>query len=198
MDEKQRLKLDEMLKANDVEDQTDKIRELKHSRMIKADVETMIRFKQRYARLKQTNYKQYEQMMDRQCVFLFQNYTDIYNKLRKDELNLQILAKFISVLERIENGEIDQHEGSYHVGQLLKELYIDSALKKSEKIDAKNAKIDSESEKKNKETDSQSFLERVQGFTIGKLIKIIVCYLVLIIPNNINAYKQKNLLWVKR
>ena len=148
MDEKQRLKLDEMLKANDVEDQTDKIRELKHSRMIKADVETMIRFKQRYARLKQTNYKQYEQMMDRQCTFLFQNYTDIYNKLRKDELNLQILAKFISVLERIENGEIDQHEGSYHVGQLLKELYIDSALKKSEKMDAKNAKNDAETKKK--------------------------------------------------
>ena len=148
MDEQNRLKLNEMLKANDVEDQTDRIRELKHSRMIKADVETMIRFKQRYTRLKETNYKQYETMMSNQCNFIFKNYTDIYNKLRKDELNLQILAKFISVLERIENGEIDQHEGSYLVGQLLKELYIDSALKKSEKLDSKNAKIDAEGKKK--------------------------------------------------
>ena len=110
MDEQNRLKLNEMLKANDVEDQTDRIRELKHSRMIKADVETMIRFKQRYTRLKQTNYKQYETMMCNQCNFIFKNYTDIYNKLRKDELNLQILAKFISVLERIENGQ----EGSFN------------------------------------------------------------------------------------
>ena len=35
MNDQQRLKLNEMLKANDVEDQTDKIRELKHSKRIK-------------------------------------------------------------------------------------------------------------------------------------------------------------------
>ena len=64
----------------------------------------------------------------------------------KDELDLTILAKFISVLERIEDGEIDQHEGSYLVGKLLKELYIDSALKKSEALDEKNAKLDKQKE----------------------------------------------------
>ena len=59
---------------------------------------------------------------------------------------LTILAKFISLLERIEDGEIDQHEGSYLVGKLLKELYIDSALKKSEALDEKNAKLDKQKE----------------------------------------------------
>ena len=34
-----------------------------------------------------------------------------------------------------ENGELDQHEGSFIVGKILKEIYIDSALKKAEKID---------------------------------------------------------------
>ena len=146
MDDQQRLKLNEMLKANDVEDQTSRIRELKHSRKIKEDVETMQRFKVKYQRLRQTNYNQYDQMMTNQCNFLFTNYTDIFNKLRKDELDLTILAKFISVLERIEDGEIDQHEGSYLVGKLLKELYIDSALKKSEALDEKNAKLDKQKE----------------------------------------------------
>lgn len=144
MNDQQRLKLNEMLKANDVEDQTDKIRDLQHSRKIKEDVQVMQRMKQKYQRLKQTNLSQYEQMLSNQCNFLFTNYTDIFNKLKKDELDLTILTKFISVLERIENKEIDQHEGSYLVGQLLKELYIDSALKKSETLDKKNAKLDQE------------------------------------------------------
>jgi hypothetical protein len=41
----------------------------------------------------------------------------------------------LNVLERIENGELDQHEGSFIVGTILKELYIDSALKRGEKLD---------------------------------------------------------------
>ena len=40
-------------------------------------------------------------------------------------------------LEQIEQGKIDQHEASVKVGTHLKELYIDSALKKAEKNDAK-------------------------------------------------------------
>ena len=46
-----------------------------------------------------------------------------------------IFNKFLDVLKRIEDGELDQHEGSFMVGTLLKELYIDSAIKKSEKLD---------------------------------------------------------------
>jgi hypothetical protein len=72
------------------------------------------------------------------CSFLFTYYTDIYNKIRKDEIDLIILFKFLGVLERIEKGELDQHEGSFLVGTLLKELYIDSALKRANKLDKLN------------------------------------------------------------
>jgi hypothetical protein len=71
-----------------------------------------------------------------QCQFLFNYYTDIYNKIKKDEIDLRILNQFLNVLRRIEDGELDQHEGSFVVGKLLKELYIDSALKKADKINA--------------------------------------------------------------
>ena len=135
MDDQQRLKLNEMIKANDVEDQTGKIRKLKHSKKIKEDIEVLQRLKLRYQRLRQTNSAQYEQILSKQCNFLFTNYTDIFNKLKKDELDLTILAKFITVLEKIENSEIDQHEGSYKVGTLLKQIYIDSALSESSKRD---------------------------------------------------------------
>ena len=50
----------------------------------------------------------------------------------------------IQVLEKIELGKIDQHEGSFMVGDILKKLYIDSALKKEAKTEKnkKNKKVE--------------------------------------------------------
>jgi len=45
------------------------------------------------------------------------------------------MHKFIGILRNIELGEIDQHEGAYMVGKYLKEIYIDSAMKRGEKLD---------------------------------------------------------------
>jgi hypothetical protein len=49
-------------------------------------------------------------------------------------IDLGILNQFLNVLRRIEDGELDQHEGSFVVGTLLKELYVDSALRKADKL----------------------------------------------------------------
>ena len=38
------------------------------------------------------------------------------------------------MLEKIEDGEMDQHEGSFEVGTILKKIYVDSALKKADKL----------------------------------------------------------------
>ena len=43
--------------------------------------------------------------------------------------------QFLDVLREIEDGKLDQHEGSFKVGTILKEMYVDSALKKIEKIE---------------------------------------------------------------
>jgi hypothetical protein len=69
------------------------------------------------------------------CTFLFNNYTDIFNKVKKDEIDLSILGRLLGVLKLIEDGKVGQHEASVEVGKLLKQIYIDSALKKSEKLD---------------------------------------------------------------
>ena len=55
-------------------------------------------------------------------------YTDIYNKVKKEELDLATLEKMLNVLGRIETGELDQHSGAHEVGKLLKKMYIDAAL----------------------------------------------------------------------
>jgi hypothetical protein len=132
MDDKQRLQLQNMIKTNNVEDQTDFIRNLKHSQIIRNDVNNMILIK---AKFRGDDTKIHEECVG-ECNFLFTYYTDIYNKIRKDEIDIGILNKFLDVLKRIEDGELDQHEGSFLVGSILKELYVDSALKKADKLNA--------------------------------------------------------------
>jgi len=67
----------------------------------------------------------------------------LYNKIKNDNLDLKILERFLNILKKIEDGELDQHEGSYLVGKHLKEMYVDSALKTKAKIEAqdRNRKI---------------------------------------------------------
>jgi hypothetical protein len=140
MDDNERLNLQRMINANDVEDCTESIRNKKHSVKIRDDVTKMVNLKQKYPRLSKTNPEQFDSMLVSQCNFLFTNYTDIFNKVKKDEIDLKILWDFLNVLESIEEGKIDQHEGAFQVGKLLKSIYIDSALRKAEKLDKKTGK----------------------------------------------------------
>jgi hypothetical protein len=130
MDDKARLQLQKMIKANNVEDQTELIRELKHSHLLQNDINNLIMLKAKY----RNNQDKVNEEGMTECGFLFTYYTDIYNKIRKDEIDLKILNQFLNVLRRIEDGELDQHEGSFVVGTLLKEMYVDSALRKAAKL----------------------------------------------------------------
>jgi hypothetical protein len=132
MNDKQRLQLKQMIKDNDVEDQTEQIRQIKHSSLIRKDVVILEMLKQKHSDMKKYEPEKFAELARYQCKFLHDNYTDIFNKIRKDELNLSIFNEFLNVLQRIENEELDQHEGSFEIGKLLKKLYVDSALRKAE------------------------------------------------------------------
>lgn len=134
IDDETRLKFNELLKESDASDNTEKIRKLKHSSKIKEQVSIMMDIKRRYSRLDK---KTVDKMIDTQCNWLFSHYFNLFNKLRKDELDIQILGQFVNALKAVEDGDMDQHEASVRVGQILKKLYIDSALKKDKKEEAK-------------------------------------------------------------
>ena len=134
MDESQRLKLQSMIKANNTEDYTSVIRDINHSNPIRQDVNNLILLKAKYRG--DPDRVHLEAMHE--CHFLYDCYTDIYNKVLKDELDLMILLQLLDTLEKIENGVFDQHEASFSVGTLLKELYVDSALKKADKLNEAN------------------------------------------------------------
>lgn len=134
MNDKQRLQLQNMIKVNGTDDYTTSIRELKHSQLLREQVNTLIMIKAKYSDDPERIHL--EGVND--CNFLFTYYTDIYNKLRKNELDINILFKLLDVLKQIEDEELDQHEGSFVVGTVLKELYVDSALKKADKLNENN------------------------------------------------------------
>ena len=130
MNDEARLKLKNMVNEYKPEETTDKIRKLKHSRKIKSDVMQMLKIKKNNSRLKMETVKK---MCENQCSFLRENYTNIFNKLFKGDLDLMLLDRFISILKDIEDGKLDQHEASAKVGAILKEIYIDSALREDKK-----------------------------------------------------------------
>ena len=135
MNDLEKLNLQKMLKANDAENNTHLIRELKHSTKILEGVDELLKLKRENPRLAKSNPEKFDEMCVSKSQFLFNNYTDLFNKVKKDEIDLQILIRLINVLHAIEEGHVDQHEGSFEVGKLLKQIYIDSALRKAGKLD---------------------------------------------------------------
>jgi len=107
----------------------------------------MVKLKRKYRALCKTDRKKYERLITSHCNFLWNNYTNIFNRLLKDELNVNILYKFLEQLRRIEDERLDQMEASVEIGKLLKELYIDSALKRSNKLQAADDCKESEERK---------------------------------------------------
>ena len=145
MDKDKRLMLQKMIKEYNAEDTTTQIRKLRHSDKIRENVKILINLQDKYKRLdKDTRRK----IIENQCSFLYENYTNIFNKLMKKQLDLTILDSFLRVLKDVEDGKYDQHEASVKIGELLKKLYIDSALKEKAQIEERDKKYKKKNKKK--------------------------------------------------
>jgi hypothetical protein len=127
-----RLQLEKMITENQVEDCTGDIRTKRHSPLIKRDVQNLLELKQAYQKLHPAD--EFKDMCISQCHFLFNAYMDIFNKILKDEIDVGILFQLLELLRQIEDGEHTQHSGAYEVGKLMKTLYIDSALRRADKL----------------------------------------------------------------
>jgi len=122
MNPEQRLQLNELIRANNSVDNTPLIRELKHSSKIWEDVKKMVLLKQG------KEWKEIESKCISEAPFLYTNYTMIFNRLLRDRIDVSIFYTFLNVLKDIEDGKMDQHEASFQIGTLLKEMYIDPKI----------------------------------------------------------------------
>ena len=151
--------------TKDYKDNTTQIRKVKHSEKIRDDIRKHNYINRHYEELKKNNSSKYIEMCQIECGFLFNNYTDLFNRLVKDELDLTIMTQLLTVLKMIEEEKVNQEEGSILVGKVLKNLYLDSAIKRGENIDREH-KI----EKKTEKTDSanviswKEYKEKCLGF----------------------------------
>ena len=82
LNNQQKLDLASMIKANDTTDCTQEIREKKQSVSIKTDVDHLVLLKAKYDRLRKSNPVEFDAICVKQCAFLFNNYTDLYNKIK--------------------------------------------------------------------------------------------------------------------
>jgi hypothetical protein len=138
MNETERLKLHELIRENDVQDNTENIRRLKHSQLILDDVK---KIQLLIGQIGLGDFKLLDQACLPHCNFLFTNYTHIYNRLLKGQIDYTILHRFLNCLKSIEDGKKTQHEASYEIGMLLKQLYIDPKIQDQEAIKRESKKI---------------------------------------------------------
>ena len=132
------LNLNKLIReSEDFVDNTEHIRKVKHSVKIRDDIQIIEDLK----RTKDSTIlpEEFLALCQTRAPFLHFHYTDIFNKVVKDEINLDIMYKFLLVLKMIEDGKLNQEEGSVAIGKLLKEMYVDSALRRSENLDKKYA-----------------------------------------------------------
>lgn len=117
--------LNRLIKENDVQDNTESIKTMKHSSKIRSDVAIIQNIKRK---MKTKDFQSLDKEAIHKCSFLYTNYPNIYNKLLKDEISIKILYTFLDELAKIETGCQNQHEASYNVGMLLKSLYVDKKI----------------------------------------------------------------------
>jgi len=138
MNVNEKLNLKKMINETECMNNTELIRKIKHSSQIQISIELLQKIKIDYIDLFKTNYDEFVLLCQSKCHFLYNNYTEIFNKVIKDELDMRLMKKMLMTLKQIEDGNVDQHEGSFNVGKLLKEIYIDSALKTTENLNKEN------------------------------------------------------------
>jgi len=131
----ERLNLKRLIDNMESEDNTEHIRRVKHSTLIRDDIRKIEQLKQEHDVLRMTNTEAFFNIVQSECRFLYDNYMDIFTRCMKDEIDTKIMHKVLIVLKLIEDGNFDQHEGSVMIGRYLKELYLDSAIKRADNLD---------------------------------------------------------------
>lgn len=135
MNNEERLHLKKMIAESGCGDNTETIRKLRHSSKIRDDITAIQYLKHNKKEIRKTDPEQFAELCRNTAPFLFTNYTDFFHKVCKDELDMHIMWNLLECLQQIEEGKVDQHEGSYAFGKLLKELYVDSAVRRGQNLD---------------------------------------------------------------
>lgn len=142
MNNNHKRELDRLIQENDTKDQTQSIRERKHSSKLRDQVLTLyvLKYKQQHKSMVAM-----QDMIKKECEFLYTNYRELYEILMTKNMDLGMMLKMLELLENIETSKMTQHESSFALGQMLKEMYIDPKInQRVEELDVNNEPINIE------------------------------------------------------
>ena len=117
------------------QDNTEYIKRHKASQSIRVDMERMNALKSQYS-IAQQNEESFVELCRNECAYLFNQQPGIFYRLFKNELNTDLLAKVLETLQQIEDGKMTQHDASVNIGQMVADLYTDSALRVASNLEA--------------------------------------------------------------
>jgi hypothetical protein len=83
----QGLNMKSLMESDDYVNNTDKIRALKHSEDILLDIGRICELKKTHPNMRMIEEEKFGNLCRGACPFLYNNYTDIFNKVLKDELD---------------------------------------------------------------------------------------------------------------
>ena len=130
MNDSEKKELERLVKENDTKDFTDSIRERKHSSILREDI---LRFyKLKYDNPIKVSEEELRKATINQCEFLYKNYREILEIVLTKDMNLSLMMRLLEILEKIEHKELNQHEGSFLLGNILKSIYVDTKLEETE------------------------------------------------------------------
>ena len=90
----ERIQLQRLINESECEDNTESIRRLKHSVLIRDDIRKIDTL--RNTELDDKSSPAFRSKCIEQCPFLFNNYTELFNKMIKGELDLTIMTKLLT------------------------------------------------------------------------------------------------------
>lgn len=135
----QNLNMKSLMNSEDYVNNTERIRELKHSELILEDIGKLCRIKKDHFHMKMVEEDKFNHLCETSAPFLFSNYTDLFRKVMKDELDMKMMVNFIGILKQIEEGQLDQYDASVKIGTILREIYVDSAMRRGDNLDKEHS-----------------------------------------------------------
>jgi len=136
MNDQDRANLNKVIEGLDsaqYQDNTEYLRQERRSIRLRDEVLHMERLKRSYEGDRAS--EAFVELCQRECSYLFMQYPLIFNKLVKDLLDLRLFFQALQTLRQIEDGAINQEEGSVIMGKLFADMYLDASRREGAKWD---------------------------------------------------------------
>ena len=74
--------------------------------------------------MKEKSIDDYLAIFQRECKYIYTSFPDVFDRVVKNDMNLDVFEKIVLILKMIEDGKVNQSEASALVGKLSQKLFF--------------------------------------------------------------------------